>query len=77
MNGSNGTPYPHLGFNTGDDADNGSTARGRWVPATAVEQYAATLARWYGLPDADQVAVFPKIGNFATSNLGFMQPPAA
>jgi uncharacterized protein (DUF1501 family) len=77
MNGANGTPYPNLGFNTGDDADNGSTARGRWVPATSVEQYAATLARWYGLPDANLATVFPKIGNFATSDLGFMQPPAA
>jgi len=77
MNGANGTPYPHLGFNTGDDSDNGSSARGRWVPATSVEQYAATLARWYGLPDANLASVFPKIGNFTSSNLGFMQPPAA
>jgi uncharacterized protein (DUF1501 family) len=76
INGSNGTPYPHLGFNTGDDADSGTGARGRWIPATAVEQYAATLARWYGLPDANLASVFPKIGNFASSNLGFMQPPA-
>jgi hypothetical protein len=28
------------------------------------------------LPDANLAAVFPKIGNFSTSNLGFMQPPA-
>lgn len=77
MNGANGTPYPHLAFNTGDDADNGTGARGRWIPATSVEQYAATLARWYGLPDANLATVFPKIPNFATTNLGFMQPPAA
>jgi uncharacterized protein (DUF1501 family) len=77
MNGANGTPYPHLGFNTGDDADNGSGARGRWIPATSVEQYAATLARWFGLPEANMSAVFPKIVNFgANTNLGFMQPPA-
>lgn len=77
MNGSNGTPYPHLAFSTGDDADNGSGARGRWIPATSVEQYAATLARWYGLPDANMATVFPKIPNFgANTNLGFMQPPA-
>lgn len=76
INGSNGTPYPHLGFNTGDDADSGTGARGRWIPATSVEQYAATLARWYGLPDANLATVFPKIGNFANTNLGFMQPPA-
>ena len=76
MNGSNGTPYPHLGFGTGDDADSGTGARGRWIPATSVEQYAATLARWFGLPDANLVNVFPKIANFPNTNLGFMQPPA-
>ena len=76
MNGSNGTPYPHLAFNTGDDADSGTGARGRWIPATSVEQYAATLARWYGLPDANLTTVFPKIGNFPNTNLGFMAPPA-
>ena len=76
LNGSNGTPYPHLAFNTGDDADNGSGARGRWIPTTSIEQYAATLARWFGLPDANLVNVFPKIGNFPNTNLGFMQPPA-
>ena len=77
INGSNGTPFPHLGFNTGDDADSGSAARGRWIPATSVDQYAATLARWFGVPDANMSAVFPKIGNFTSSDLGFMQPPAA
>jgi uncharacterized protein (DUF1501 family) len=76
MNGANGTPYPHLAFNTGDDADNGTGARGRWIPATSIEQYAATLARWFGLPDANLVNVFPKITNFTNTNLGFMQPPA-
>ena len=76
INGSNGTPFPHLAFNTGDDADNGTGARGRWIPTTAIEQYAATLARWFGLPDANLVNVFPKIGNFPNTNLGFMQPPA-
>jgi uncharacterized protein (DUF1501 family) len=76
INGSNGTPYPHLGFNTGDDADSGTGARGRWIPATSVEQYAATLARWYGLPDANLPTVFPKVANFVNTNLGFMQPPA-
>jgi uncharacterized protein (DUF1501 family) len=76
MNTSNGTPYPSLIFNGPDDADSGSAARGRWIPTTAVEQYAATLARWYGLPDADLPTVFPKISNFTSTNLGFMQPPA-
>ncbi|CAN5676963.1 DUF1501 domain-containing protein [soil metagenome] len=74
MNTSNGTPYPTLLMNGPDDADSGTNARGRWIPTTSVEQYAATLGRWYGLPEADMPIVFPNIGNFPTTNLGFMQP---
>ena len=73
INTSNGTPYPTLQFNGPDDADSGSNARGRWIPTTSVEQYAATLARWYGLPETDMTTVFPNIGKFTTSNLGFMK----
>lgn len=76
VNTSNGTPFPTLTFNGPDDSDTGTTARGRWIPTTSNEQYAATLARWFGVPDANMSTVFPKIGNFSTSNLGFMQPPA-
>ncbi|MCA1624572.1 MAG: DUF1501 domain-containing protein [Acidobacteria bacterium] len=74
VNTSNGTPYPTLVMNGPDDADNGANARGRWIPTTSVEQYAATLARWYGLPETDMAAVFPNIGNFPTNNLGYMMP---
>lgn len=73
-NTTNGTPYPSLVFNGPDDADSGTNARGRWIPTTSVEQYAATLARWYGLAQNDMAAVFPNIANFANTNLGFMQP---
>jgi uncharacterized protein (DUF1501 family) len=64
--------YPNLTLNGSDDADSGSAARGRWIPTTSVEQYAATLATWYGLSSADLAAVFPLIGRFASPNLGFM-----
>lgn len=74
MNTGNGTPFPTLAIGTTDDTDSGSGARGRWIPTTSVDQYAATLSRWYGLPEADIPSVFPNIGNFTTSNLGFMNP---
>jgi uncharacterized protein (DUF1501 family) len=74
VNTTNGTPFPTLQMNGPDDADSGTGARGRWIPTTSVEQYAATLARWYGLSDSDLPLVFPNIGNFPTSNLGFMMP---
>ena len=70
-----GNYYPTLTFNGPDDADSGTGARGRWIPTSSVEQYAATLARWYGLPEANMNTVFPKLSNFTSSNLGFMTAP--
>jgi uncharacterized protein (DUF1501 family) len=64
--------YPMLRLGGPDDTDGGTNPRGRWIPTTSVEQYAATLALWYGLSSADLPAVFPLIGRFATPNLGFM-----
>ena len=64
--------YPTLRLGGPDDTDGGSNPRGRWIPTTSVEQYAATLANWYGLSSVDLPAVFPLIGRFATSNLGFL-----
>jgi uncharacterized protein (DUF1501 family) len=74
MNTSNGTPFPTLVQNGPDDADSGTGARGRWIPTTSVEQYAATLANWFGLPANDTSYVFPNLVNFSSGNLGFMQP---
>lgn len=64
--------YPTLQLGGPDDTDGGSSPRGRWIPTTSVEQYAATLATWYGLSTSDLPAVFPLIGRFPTANLAFM-----
>jgi len=64
--------YPNLSLGGPDDTDGGTSPRGRWIPTTSVEQYAATLATWYGLSSADLPAVFPLISRFATPNLGFL-----
>jgi uncharacterized protein (DUF1501 family) len=74
VNTSNGTPFPTLVQDGPDDADGGGNARGRWIPTTSVEQYAATLARWFEVPEADMDYVFPNLRNFPTTNLGFMMP---
>ena len=73
MNTTNGTPFPTLVQNGPDDSDS-SNARGRWIPTTSVEQYAGTLAKWFGLENADVPYVFPNMGNFPVSDLGFMAP---
>lgn len=64
--------YPTLALGGPDDTDSGSSPRGRWIPTTSVEQYAATLATWYGLSTSDLPAVFPLISHFPNSNLGFV-----
>ncbi|HYJ89313.1 MAG TPA: DUF1501 domain-containing protein [Pyrinomonadaceae bacterium] len=65
--------YPTLALGGPNDTNTpGSSARGRWIPTTSVEQYAGTLATWYGLSTVDLPAVFPLIGRFATPNLGFL-----
>ena len=60
--------FPNLALGGPDDTD----SDGRWIPTTAVDQYAATLAKWFGVPDADIPAVVPNIARFPTRDLGFL-----
>lgn len=46
--------------------------QGRLLPTIAVDQYAATLATWFGVAPSELPSVAPNIGRFAGSNLGFM-----
>ncbi|QYM77772.1 DUF1501 domain-containing protein [Horticoccus luteus] len=48
------------------------TGRGRWIPTTSVDEYAATLATWFGVSPTDLPIVLPNIGRFAQPNLGFL-----
>ena len=64
--------YPTLAANGPDDTDAGTGARGRWIPTIAVDQYAATLASWYGVGSSDLPAVFPNLTRFGPANLGFV-----
>ena len=59
--------YPVIGVNTDDDV-----GQGRLLPGLSVDQYAGTLARWFGLSDAQLADVFPNLRNFALADLGFM-----
>ena len=61
-----GTP-PVVANNGPDDI-----GQGRLIPTTSVDQYAATMASWFGVSDSDMPTVLPNIGNYTTKNLGFV-----
>jgi uncharacterized protein (DUF1501 family) len=58
---------PTFAINGPDD-----TGRGRWIPTTSVDEYSATLAKWFGVSATDLPVVLPNIGRFAKPDLGFM-----
>ena len=59
--------FPTLAVNGPDDTEDG-----RWIPTTSVDEFSATMARWFGVSDSDLPTVFPNIGRFANPNLGFL-----
>ena len=58
---------PALVVNGPDDTD-----EGRWIPTTSVDEYSATLAKWFGVSATDMPTVFPNLSRFAHPDLGFM-----
>ena len=46
--------------------------RGRFVPTTSSDQYAATLANWFGVNNQNLATVAPCINNFSERDLRFM-----
>jgi uncharacterized protein (DUF1501 family) len=58
---------PTLAVDGPDDA-----GEGRWIPTTSVDEYSATLARWFGVSNSDLATVFPNLGRFNHPDLGFM-----
>jgi uncharacterized protein (DUF1501 family) len=59
--------FPIMGLNNNDEVGSG-----RLIPTTSVEQFAGTMARWFGVSDPNLRLVLPNIGNFGSSNLGFL-----
>lgn len=59
--------FPVLQVNGPDD-----TSTGRWIPRCSVDEYSATLAKWFGVNSTYMPVVFPNLNRFALPDLGFM-----
>jgi uncharacterized protein (DUF1501 family) len=60
--------FPTLVRGGPDDTGSG----GLWIPTTSVDQYSATLARWFGVGPGELETVFPNLSRFPSANLGFL-----
>jgi uncharacterized protein (DUF1501 family) len=75
INPATGSRFPVHQFGGPDDTTTNPSGRGRWIPATSVDEYGTTLTKWLGVSSVDIPSVFPLIGNFESSpypGLGFI-----
>ena len=59
---------PPVFANNGPD----DVGQGRLLPTMSVDQYAATMASWFGVSDTNMPTVLPNIPNYTTKNIGFI-----
>lgn len=72
VNGPNGHVFPDHTLGSSNPLD--TDGRGRFIPTCSVDQYAATLAQWFGVSLADANTIFPLLNRFPVTDLGFLLP---
>ena len=51
---------------------NDQVGQGRLLPSTSVDEFAATLARWFGCAPSELPGILPNVANFTNTDLGFV-----
>ncbi|WP_310566612.1 DUF1501 domain-containing protein [Hydrogenophaga sp.] len=74
-----GKPPPVSVGDSDSAEDQWHVGQGRLLPSTSVDQYAGTLARWFGVNDTELAGILPHLSSFTVANgyppdLGFMTP---
>jgi uncharacterized protein (DUF1501 family) len=69
-----GLPPPVSIGNSSAAEDQWHVGQGRLIPTTSVSQYAATLARWFGVADNELNHILPNLRNFGAA-AGYPQYP--
>lgn len=54
------------------DSSPDQLSNGSLLPTTSVDQYAATMGKWFGLSDGQLLDILPNLNRFSTKNMGFM-----
>ena len=63
--------FPTIGPDVGG-FNNPDNITGFQIPTTSVDQYGATLGRWFGASESELDVIFPRLGGFQSRNLGFL-----
>ncbi len=63
--------FPTVGLDAGTFY-NPDFAGSIMIPRISVDQYGATLGRWFGASDSDLSTIFPNLKNFSSRYLGFI-----
>ena len=71
--------FPVLKLGNVADSIDATGSRGLWIPSTSVDQYAANIAKWFGVDSSALGNIFPNLSRFVTlpnitsGNLDFME----
>ena len=63
--------YPTLGVDSATFTNPDMTGNAI-IPTTSVDQYAATLGKWFGVGTSDLATIFPNLQSYATPILNFI-----